>query len=159
MENNQEWRNPVNDETFRQAIIDEEHLKLLSIGYLVSAGVAALFSLIGLLYVIMGVTMGIIFSEAAKKGDQSTPPAFMGWFFGVIGVVIFLLLIAMAILKFRTAKCIKTRRSRAFCMVMGAISCLEIPYGTLLGVFTFLVLGRNSVKDLFEPQTASSPLV
>jgi uncharacterized BrkB/YihY/UPF0761 family membrane protein len=149
----------MSDEPLRQAIIDEEHLKLLSIGYLVSAGVAALFSLFGLLYVIMGVTMGIIFSEAAKRGDQSPPPAFMGWLFGVIGLVIFLLLIAMAILKFLTARCITRRRSRAFCMVVGAISCLEIPYGTLLGVFTFLVLGRNSVKGLFEPQTASSPLV
>jgi hypothetical protein len=149
----------VSDEPLRQAIIDEEHLKLLSIGYLVSAGVAALFSLFGLLYVFLGVMMSIIFSEAAKKGDQSPPPAFMGWFLGIFGLVIFLLLIAMAILKFLTARCIKRRRSRAFCMVVGAISCLEIPYGTLLGVFTFLVLGRNSVKGLFEPQTASSPLV
>ena len=74
----------MSDETLRQAIIDEEHLKLLSIGYLVSAGVAALFSLFGLLYVIMGVTMGIIFREAAKKGDQSPPPAFMGWVFGIV---------------------------------------------------------------------------
>jgi ABC-type transport system involved in multi-copper enzyme maturation permease subunit len=149
----------MSDETLRQAIIDEEHLKLLSIGYLVSAGVAALFSLFGLLYVIMGVTMGIIFSEAAKKANESSPPAFIGWVFGIVGIVIFLLLIAMALLKFQTARCIKRRRSRAFCMVVGAISCLEIPYGTLLGVFTFLVLGRNSVKGLFEPQTASSPLV
>lgn len=149
----------MSDETLRQAIIDEEHLKLLSIGYLVSAGVAALFSLFGLLYVFLGVMMSITFSEAAKKANQSAPPAFIGWLFGIIGLVIFLLLIAMALLKLQTARCIKRRRSRAFCMVMGAISCLEIPYGTLLGVFTFLVLGRNSIKDLFEPRTASSPVV
>jgi hypothetical protein len=70
--------------------------------------------------------------------------------------VIFLILIAMAILKLLTAQYIKRRRSRAFCMVVAAISCLEIPYGTLLGVFTFLVLGRNSVRGLFEPPTSAS---
>ena len=143
------------DETPRQAIIDEEHLKLLSIGYLVSAGVAALFSLFGLLYVFMGVIMTTSFIEASKKAPQSPPPVFIGWVFGIIGLVIFLLLITMAILKFRTAQCIKRRGSRTFCMVVAAISCLEIPYGTLLGVFTFLVLGRNSVKGLFEAHTAS----
>jgi hypothetical protein len=34
-------------------------------------------------------------------------------------------------------------------MVIAAIGCLEIPYGTLLGVFSFLVLGRDSVARLF----------
>jgi len=145
----------MSDETLRQATIDEEHLKLLSIGYLVSAGVAALFSLLGLLYVFFGLLMGITFREAAKKANQSPPPELIGWIFGIIGLAIFLLLIAMAVLKFRTAQCIGRRRSRGFCMVVAAISCLEIPYGTLLGVFTFLVLGRNSVQRLFEPQTAS----
>jgi len=144
----------MTDETIRQTIIDEEHLKLLSIGYMVSAGIAALFSLVGLLYVLMGVMMGITFKEAAKKANQPAPPVFIGWVFGVIGLAIFLFLIVMAILKLRTAQCIKRRRSRAFCMVVAAISCLEIPYGTLLGVFTFLVLGRNSIRDLFEPQAA-----
>jgi uncharacterized BrkB/YihY/UPF0761 family membrane protein len=149
----------MTDETFRQAIVDEEHLKLLSIGYLISAGVAALFSLLGLLYVFMGVMMTTTFTEASKKANQSPPPAFIGWIFGIIGFVIFLLLIAVALLKFRAARCINRRQSRAFCMVVAAISCLEIPYGTVLGVFTFLVLGRNSAKGLFEPQSASPPLV
>jgi hypothetical protein len=144
----------MSDQTLRQTIIDEEHLKLLSIGYLVSAGITALFSLFGLLYVFMGVMMSISFNEAAKKASQSTPPAFIGWVFGIIGLVIFLILIAMAILKLLTAQYIKRRGSRTFCMVVAAISCLEIPYGTLLGVFTFLVLGRESVKCSFVPQAA-----
>jgi hypothetical protein len=61
----------MSDQTLRQAIIDEEHLKLLSIGYMVSAGIAALFSLFGLLYVLMGVMMSTSFNEAAKKASQS----------------------------------------------------------------------------------------
>ena len=147
----------MTDDIVRQAIIDEEHLKLLSIGYVVSAGIAALFSLFGLLYVFMGVVMSVTFTEAGKRASQTPPPAFVGWFMGIIGAVIFLLLIAMALLKFRTSGCLKARRSRTFCMVVAAISCLEIPYGTVLGVFTFLVLGRNSVKCLFAPQSTPQP--
>ncbi|MGH8225148.1 MAG: hypothetical protein ACRER1_03210 [Gammaproteobacteria bacterium] len=33
------------------------------------------------------------------------------------------------------------------------VSCLAIPYGTLLGVFRFIVLGRPSVKTLFDVQS------
>jgi hypothetical protein len=60
-------------------------------------------------------------------------------------------LIAMAAAKFRVAWCIKHRKSRTFCIVIAAVGCLEIPYGTLLGVFSFFVLGRDSVAHLFTP--------
>jgi uncharacterized BrkB/YihY/UPF0761 family membrane protein len=143
----------VSDEALRQTIVDEEHLRLLSIGYFVSSGITAFFSLFGLLYVFLGAMMGLTFSEAAKKSNQSPPPAFLGWILAIVGLVVFLFLITMAVLKFLTARYIQKRRSRAFCMVVAAISCLEIPYGTLLGVFTFIAVGRNSVKDLFEPRT------
>lgn len=43
-----------------------------------------------------------------------------------------------------------------FCMVMAAISCFEIPCGALLGVFTFIVLDRASVKRLFDRQEGSA---
>jgi len=43
----------MSDETLRQSIVDEEHLKLLSLGYIVSGGLAALFSLFGLLYLVI----------------------------------------------------------------------------------------------------------
>jgi hypothetical protein len=37
-------------------------------------------------------------------------------------------------------------------MVIAGIGCLEIPYGTVLGVFSFLVLGLDSVVPLFSPR-------
>jgi tryptophan-rich sensory protein len=102
----------------------------------------------------MGVIMSVVFNESARQQRQSPPPAF-GWIFGIIGLTLFLLMVGVAILKFRAAQCIKHRRSRTFCMVTAAISCLEFPYGIVLGVFTFLVLGRSSIKDLFEPPQAA----
>lgn len=50
------------EEIDRQSIIDEEHLKLLSLGYMISAGVAAFFSCFGLLYLIIGIVMSVAFS-------------------------------------------------------------------------------------------------
>jgi fatty acid desaturase len=138
----------------RQSIIDEEHLKLLSLGYMISAGIAAFFSVFGLFYILMGIVFGVAFSHlpaaAGKAGEQ--PPAFFGWFFAVIGFVIFLLAIGMALARFWTARCIKQRKSRTFCMVIAALGCLEFPYGTALSVFSFIVLGRESVAKRFTPQ-------
>ena len=139
------------EEVLRQAIIDDEHLKLLSLGYMISAGVAAFFSLFGLLYLVMGVVMRISFSHMPDTSSKAAegPPAFIGWILGGIGLAIFLSMVALAALKFRAGLCIKNRKSRTFCMVIAALGCLEIPYGTLLGVFSFLVLGRDSVARLF----------
>jgi len=144
----------------RQSIIDEEHLKMLSLGYLVSAGVCAFFSLLGLFYVFMGIMMSEAFShlpETAAETAHEPPPAFVGWIFAGFGLAIFLIAIAMAAAKFRAAWCIKHRKWRTFCMVIAALGCLEFPYGTVLGVFTFIVLGRNSVAPLFSSAPSADP--
>ena len=135
----------------RQSTIDEEHLKLLSLGYMISAGVAAFFSAFGLFYILMGIVFSEAFSHTptaiGKAGEQ--PPAFLGWIFVGMGLVIFLLAIGVAIARFWTARCIKQRKSRTFCMVIAALGCLEFPYGTALGVLSFIVLGRESVAKQF----------
>jgi hypothetical protein len=59
-------------------------------------------------------------------------------------------MIVLAILKFIVAKRLKERRSRALCLVVAAVSCLGIPFGTVLGVFTFLVLSRPSIERSFD---------
>jgi hypothetical protein len=145
------------DQEIRQTILDEEHLKLLSIGYYVSAGITAAFSLLGLLYSVMGMFLLIAARSSSLRGPGEPPPAFMGVFLMGIGLAMFVLMIIGAILKFLAGSRIKKRQSRVLCMLVAGISCIEIPYGTLLGVFTFMVLGRNSVRILFET-VKDSPL-
>lgn len=146
----------MSEELIRQSIIDEEHLKLLSLGYMISAATSAFFSMFGLMYVMIGMAVGAAISHshefAAHTGQE--PPAFIGWMFAGIGLVVFLLMIVLAAVKFRAGSCLKKRKSRTFCMVVAGISCLEFPYGTVLGVFTFIVLGRESVARLFNSRTA-----
>jgi hypothetical protein len=146
----------------RQSIIDEEHLRMLSVGYIVSAGVCTFISLFGLLYVLMGIMMSATLSHlpaTAAKPVQEPPPAFIGWIFACIGLAIFLFAMGMAVAKFRAAWCIKHRKCRAFCMVVAGVSCLEFPYGAVLGVFSFIVLGRDSVVQLFAPSPSADPFV
>lgn len=139
----------MSEELNPQSIIDAEHLKLLSLGYKISAGVAALFSLFGLFYIFLGVVMSAAFSQAVKDAANGPPPAMVGLIFGGFGLAAFALMITAAALKFKVAKDISRRKSRTFCMVIAALSCLEIPYGLVLGVFTFMVLGRDSIRDQF----------
>ena len=39
--------------------------------------------------------------------------------------------------------------STSSCLIVAGVNCLALPYGTLAGVLTFIVLGRNSVRALF----------
>jgi hypothetical protein len=144
----------------QQAFADEEHLRLLSIGYYVSAAMTALFSLLGLMYGVMGVFIGLAVSKAVENTSiehSQAPPQFLGWMVGIIGIGLFGFMILMAALKLRAGLCIKRKQSRTFCMVIAALSCLEIPYGTLLGVFTFIVLERPTVSRLFSGRSPIIP--
>lgn len=148
------------NEIDRQAVIDDEHLKLLALGYMISAAISAFFSLVGLIYMAFGIFFGEMIAHmppGPATADQP-PPEFFGWIFGGIGLLIFLAMLALAAVKLRAAFLLKQRRGRTFCMVIGALCCLGVPYGTVLGVFTFIVLGRNSVELRFRGEQLSPSL-
>ena len=49
------------------------------------------------------------------------------------------------------------RRERyTFCLVVAGVECMFMPFGTVLGVFTIIVLSRPSVKDLFGALPAAA---
>jgi hypothetical protein len=129
---------------------DREHLQLLAIFHYVVAGLAALFSFFPLLY----TTVGVIFIFAARHGTakpgEELPPEFLGWIFTVIGSALFLTGIAMAICILIAGRSLALRKRYLFVLVMACIECLFLPFGTILGVFTIIVLSRESVKGLFS---------
>jgi len=136
------------DNQEKQGIIDEDHLKLLSIFYYVSGGATAFFSTFAIIYIFLGA----IFTALPHRPEG--PPAFMGWFFMVIGIVVLILGWTIGALKIYTGYCLSKRKHRVFCLIVAVISSLAIPYGTVLAVFTFIVLLRDSVRKLFERETA-----
>ena len=134
---------------------DKEHLRLLAIFHYVVAGLAALFSFFPLLY----TTVGAIFIFAARHGTpkpgEQLPPEFLGWIFVVLGLLLFLLGVAMAICILIAGRCLSRRKHYTFALVMACIECLFIPFGTILGVFTIIALSRDSVKAFFEATPTS----
>jgi hypothetical protein len=40
-----------------------------------------------------------------------------------------------------------------FCLIIACVTCAFMPFGTVLGVFTIIVLNRESVKQLFGYST------
>jgi hypothetical protein len=48
------------------------------------------------------------------------------------------------------------RRYRMFSMLIAGLNCLQVPLGTVLGVFTLLVLSRESVQELY-PDSERTP--
>ena len=129
---------------------DEEHLRLLSILYYIWGGLTAFFSCFGVFYVLAG---GVFMIAAAN--EPNGPPPWLGAIFSAFGVLVILFILAIAGLTIWTGRNLQKRRHHSICLVVAAISCLSVPLGTALGVFTFVVLLRPSVKQLFNaPQTA-----
>ncbi len=67
-------------------------------------------------------------------------------FYIVMGVII----CAFAIANFMSARFIKKRKNKTFSFVVAALNCIQMPFGTVLGVFTIIVLMRPSVKSGYE---------
>jgi hypothetical protein len=141
----------MESDEFRQSIVDDEQLRLLSIFYWVSGGVTLLFSL----YFLMYAGLGSAFLFMPANPDGSSPPDSFGLVFTAIGLLGFVLVGAVGGLQIKAGFWLRERRHRVTIMVLAAISCLGVPYGTLLGVLTFLALARPSVVALFGEDSAS----
>jgi hypothetical protein len=139
-------------EAYRQSIVDEEQLRLLPILYWVQGGLMALYAPVALIYVVFGV----LFMQIPASGP-SAPPLEVGWLFAGIGGFAFVTIAVFATLTILTGFWIRKRKHRVACLVIATITCLMIPYGTLIGVFTFLVLLRPSVAVLFGAVPSGIP--
>ena len=134
---------------------DNEHLRLLAIFHYIVAGLAALFSFFPLLYTVMGGIFIFAARHGTPKPGEELPPEILGWFFVAFGALFFLAGITMAICILFAGISLSRRRCYWFAFVVACIECIFIPFGTILGIFTIIVLSRESVKALFL--TAQAP--
>lgn len=140
-------------------LIDEdvEHLRLLKIGYFVNAGLTAFISMFGLMYVSIGGAVASAVAKEAGRGRGDVDPKLIGMLFAFVGLVIVVFGFGSAVLNFLAAKGLEQRRRRTLCYVAAVFSCLSIPWGTILGVFTFIVLNRPTVRAMFDNPGAMIP--
>src|SRR5512140_2004933 len=143
---------------------DAEQLGLLSAFHYV---VAAMSALCWGTFPILHLSPGLMFrhfpqSIPSSPGHPPPPPEALQMFqlFGTFFVVFAAGLIvagwAYAIAMLLAGNYLRRRAHYTYCFTLAAISCLFMPFGTVLGVFTLVVLNRPSVRALFAAGRADA---
>jgi hypothetical protein len=137
----------VTDEPLTQQ--DAEHLRLLSIFYYIVAGLQALFACFPIIHFVMG---GALLVGGGVSGKSEAAPLMaMGGFFMVLAATLILLGWTFAACAAFTGRSLGERKRYTFCLIVAALETIMcIPFGTILGVFTIVVLMRPQVKAAFS---------
>lgn len=132
-----------------QRNIDVDHLNLLSIFHFVVAGLA-------LMGILVMAGEGAMFHYMLDNPDfwkaqkqPGPPPEFFNmfvWMFAFFG----LWFLVSGILNVMSGVFLRQRKHQTFSLAVAGLNCLHIPLGTVLGVFTIIVLMRQSVTELYE---------
>lgn len=133
---------------------DADHLRLLGIFHFVVAALAFLFAMFPIFHMILGVAM---LSGGLDASGGEGAPRFIGWFFVLFSGAWIVVGIVFAVALVVAGRALLVHRHYTFCLAMAGISCAFMPFGTVLGVFTILVLMRDSVKQLFGGSFEEKP--
>lgn len=126
---------------------DEQYLKILSIFHYVVGGITGLFACFPVFHLAMGISM-------LTGGFGPAPDDFPFQLFGLMFVLIPGCIIvagwALAGCMIAAGYFLSTRQKYTFCLVVAGVECIFMPFGTVLGVFTIILLVKPEVKALFE---------
>jgi hypothetical protein len=131
-----------------QRVIDKEHLKLLSIFHFIVAALA----LCALCFLFIHyMVMSRLFSNPEMwKSTQNPPPKdffkIFIWFYFFFGTIF----LAAGFCNLLSGFFLLKKKHRGFSLVVACLNCLQIPFGTILGVFTIMALSRDSVRKLYS---------
>ena len=127
---------------------DTDHLNLLGVFHFVCAGLG----LLGMGFIVMHYfIMHTVFTnpELTKNG-ANPPPLQIFEMLRVVYLVVGVFILAGMVLNVMSGLFLRQRRNRGFSIFVAALNCLHIPLGTTLGVFTIIVLMRDSVRESYE---------
>ena len=123
---------------------DAEHLRLLAMFHFINGALdLVMLGLFGLQYMFMRA----MFTHAmhSPKANDPPPEFILDFFLGFFVLLGFLYLVAV-VLNVMTGFFIEQRRHRTFSMVVAGLNCVQMPLGTLLGIFTLIILNRDTVR-------------
>lgn len=137
---------PVYPEYLRRR--DHDQVRLLAVFHFVVGGLAFLGPVFLYWHYMIMQRLMPQFQTMTVKQEVKLPPDFMDWFvwFYVIAGV---LSMAAGVLNVLSGMFLRRRRHRVYSMVVAGLNCVQFPFGTVLGVFTLVVLARESVRDLY----------
>jgi hypothetical protein len=134
---------------------DLEQLKLLGVFHYVVGGLSALFSCMFLIHLSIGLFV-LLRPESMSGPEGDLPPEFIGYLFTFVGGLFFLLGIAFSGSVIYSGILLRKQKKYLFSFVMGCIECIFLPFGTVLGIFTIIVLSKESVKRIYAPNTSDN---
>lgn len=137
---------------------DDSHIKLLAVFSFVMAGFSTIGAVfIGLHYLIMHTVFSnpkIIDQMRTQMANQNQSMPFdPQTFFGAF-IYFYLFFAAWSLISLvanlAAGFFLLRRTNRVACMVVAGFNCINLPLGTVLGVFTIIVLLRDSVRGRFD---------
>ena len=133
-----------------QSEIAAHDLKLLSIGHYIQGGITAFYLLLLLLYFAF---ISVIFAKLGDTNPQAQMPAGVASIMSAIFGVLSLLGALYTLCIFLAGRWLRSHQNLLFIQIVAGLNCLLIPYGTVLGVFTLIVLSRPQAKLFFSGRT------
>jgi hypothetical protein len=132
----------------RQAVLDQEHLRLLALFHCISGAITMAFSL---MYGLWALFMFVVIPPQARGNinDAFTQQFMPLMMFGMFGIFC-AFGIAYGIVEIVCGRFISKRRARIFTIIASVPRLIFMPYGTILTVFTLLVVDRPSVRFLYR---------
>jgi len=133
---------------------DRDHLTILAVCYWVFGGLGIVTSIgLGLYAAFMGAMTRNLSNEIGAGAGEipelevlGSLPALIVGFGGIMAV----LGIIGAVMKIISGFLLKKRKGHLFILATAGLSVCSVPLGTILGVFTFVVLLRKPVMRAFE---------
>ena len=129
---------------------DIRYLNLLAVFHVIVAGIVGLLSCLPLMNLFIGVPMLEDVPYALSQGEffsQTTLAPLMFILLPVgMAVVSWMFAIAIAL----NGYYIRKRQWLTYCLAIGGIESIFMPFGTVLGAFTIILLTKPNVKNLFD---------
>ena len=114
--------------------------------------IKGILALAGSLFFVLYACFGLFFQSAFESiPEQDVEMPFNpGNIFIIIGAIGFVIAIIIGILNIMASNYIKVVKKYNFIFAIAVINCLTGILGIILGIFTFIELGKPEVKALFE---------
>jgi len=136
---------------------DKDHVLLLSIFHFVMVGLGAM----GLVFILVHYTiMSTVFENPHmwenmkdKDGNPVQMPFNPSQFFNAFRWFYILFAawgVASMIVNLIAGIRLRQWKSRTFLLFVAGFNCINFPFGTILGVFTIMVLTRDSMRGRFD---------
>jgi hypothetical protein len=151
-----------------EGVVDQDlkYLRILAAFHLVVAAIIALVSCFPILHLTLGVSMLSDFSNIPPEPDV---PRTFDLTFRLMPIMFIVIASSMILGGWLFAGAVAfsgvsllQRRRHTYSLVVAGVECMFMPIGTVLGVFTVLLLTKPSVRQLYDgsranPAASSSP--